>query len=211
MLSKLVITLYATFAGVALGFVSPNVGLGSTQLKAIDALETMEGATMPMGVWDPLGLTDLGTEKTLAWFRAAEIKHSRVAMFAFVGWLVGEAGITFPGDIATGVPFSSLGKGLDAWANVPDAGKLQILAFLGMIEISTETQKPHYLCGGKLGYIPVGNLGSLWLPWGTSKASEADLSTLRSKELNNGRLAMIAIMSVFAASSVPGSVPLLNL
>ena len=36
------------------------------------------------GVWDPLGLADLGSEKTLRWFRAAEVKvrgHSFVALF----------------------------------------------------------------------------------------------------------------------------------
>ena len=37
-------------------------------------------------------------------------------MAASVGWIVNEAGITFDGDIATGVPFASLGKGVSAWA-----------------------------------------------------------------------------------------------
>jgi hypothetical protein len=31
-------------------------------------------------VWDPLGLSSMGSEKTLKWFRASEVKHSRVAM-----------------------------------------------------------------------------------------------------------------------------------
>jgi len=28
------------------------------------------------GVWDPLGLADLGSEKTLRWFRASEVSES---------------------------------------------------------------------------------------------------------------------------------------
>lgn len=40
----------------------------------------MEGATPPCGIWDPLNLAELGTETTVAWYRAAELKHGRVAM-----------------------------------------------------------------------------------------------------------------------------------
>ena len=36
----------------------------------------MDGVSAPLGLWDPAGLADLGTEKTLAWYRASELKHS---------------------------------------------------------------------------------------------------------------------------------------
>jgi hypothetical protein len=32
-------------------------------------------------VWDPLGLADIGSEETLAWYRHSEIKHGRVGEF----------------------------------------------------------------------------------------------------------------------------------
>jgi Chlorophyll A-B binding protein len=38
---------------------------------------------------------------------------------------------------------------------------------------------------------------------------EATLKKRQDSELNNGRLAMIAIMSFVAAANIPGSVPLL--
>ena len=62
------------------------------------------------------------------WFRASELKHGRVAMLATVGYLTGAAGITFPGEIAKGVSFSSVNEGgvFSAWSNVPEAGKLQV-------------------------------------------------------------------------------------
>ena len=62
------------------------------------------------------------------WFRASELKHGRVAMLASVGYLVGAAGITFPGEIAGGVSFASVNANgvFSAWSNVPEAGKLQV-------------------------------------------------------------------------------------
>merc|ERR1719359_2076765 len=105
----------------------------------------VEGASAPFGFWDPAGLSKLGTPATQAWFKAAELKHSRVAMAATVGWIVNEAGIVFDGNIATGVPFSSLGKGVQAWENVPDAGKLQIILAAGAIEFASEAKQPHYM------------------------------------------------------------------
>jgi len=173
-------------------------------------LETMDGVSDPLGMWDPAGLADLGTEKTLAWYRAAELKHCRVAMAASVGWIISEAGITFPGDLATGVPFSSLPKGIAAWEAVPSAGKLQILFAIGCIELASEAQQPHYMMGGKLGSIP-GPFGlRLWDPIGTMKALPEDTkANKRLMELNNGRLAMIGVASFISASYIDGSVPAL--
>ena len=42
----------------------------------------------PVGYFDPWGLADVGSPETLAWYRAAELKHGRVCMAAFVGFLV---------------------------------------------------------------------------------------------------------------------------
>ena len=171
----------------------------------------LEGASKPIPQgWDPMGLAELGTPATLAWFRAAEIKHSRVAMAATVGWIINEAGVVFPGDIATGVPFASLGKGVTAWANVPDAGKLQMLLAIGAIETASEFQKPHYMSGGRLGSIP-GPFGlRLWDPIGSMSAmDDATKATKRQMELNNGRLAMIGVASFISASYIDGSVPAL--
>ena len=38
-------------------------------------------------VWDPMGLSDLGSEETVKWFRACELKHGRIAMMATLGWV----------------------------------------------------------------------------------------------------------------------------
>jgi len=36
--------------------------------------------------WDPLNLMNRLDDKGISWFRAAEIKHGRVAMMATIGW-----------------------------------------------------------------------------------------------------------------------------
>ena len=46
----------------------------------------MRGVPPRRKVFDPLGLSKIASEETLAWYRAAELKHSRVAMAAATGW-----------------------------------------------------------------------------------------------------------------------------
>ena len=89
------------------------------------------------------------------WFRAAELMHGRQAMLATVGYLTGAAGITFPGEIGDGVTFASVNANgvFSAWSNVPEAGKLQILGLFFLLELSTESKKPHYMRGGVPGKI----------------------------------------------------------
>ncbi len=95
----------------------------STQLDA--KLDSMAGFTAPFKGFDPLGLADLGSDYTVAWFRAAELKHSRVAMLATTGYLVQAAGFHFPGQISKDVSFESLSsmKPFDAWDAVPEEGE----------------------------------------------------------------------------------------
>lgn len=84
----------------------------------------MVGSTQPIKNFDPLNLATLGSDETLAWFRAAELKHSRVAMLATTGYLVQAAGLHFPGMLSKDVSFELLStmKPLDAWCAVPAAG-----------------------------------------------------------------------------------------
>merc|ERR1719453_2265179 len=93
----------------------------------------MEGTGPETGgkIFDPYGLSKIASEETLAWYRAAELKHSRVAMAAATGWAYVSSGAPlFPGVISstTGQTFESLGRdGYAAWDAVPDAGKAQII------------------------------------------------------------------------------------
>jgi len=172
----------------------------------------MEGTGPETGgkVFDPIGLSKIASEETLAWYRAAELKHSRVAMAAATGWAYIESGGPFfPGylSVEQGITFESLGRdGYAAWAAVPDQGKLQIIGVVGILDLLGEAAvKPHYMMGGTPGKIPL-----LWDPLGfTAKLSPETLARKRTAELKNGRLAMIGVMSFVSAHYIPGSVPLL--
>mmetsp|Transcript_32731 Transcript_32731/g.75360 ORF Transcript_32731/g.75360 Transcript_32731/m.75360 type:complete len:211 (+) Transcript_32731:412-1044(+) len=165
-------------------------------------LDDMAGSTNPIKSFDPLGLATVGSDETLAWFRAAELKHSRVAMVAFVGFLVQGQGLHFPGQLSSDVSFESVSKmGIfEAWDAVPSLGKAQILATILIAEIATEAKPVHYTKGGPLPTIVFPPIDM----------SPGVTDVKLNRELNNGRLAMIGIMSVISASAVPGSVPALK-
>ncbi len=160
---------------------------------------------MPFKQFDPLGLASLGSESTLAWFRAAELKHSRVAMLATTGYLVQAAGWHFPGMLSSDVSFESLSamKPLDAWEAVPEGGKQQIYFTILLAEIITEAKGVHYTKGGDLPTI-------VFPPVNFASSNPEELKKAQDRELNNGRLAMISIMSFCAAANIPGSVPALT-
>jgi len=181
-----------------------------------------------VGFWDPLDLSSAnfwgqGEEATIGFLREAEIKHGRISMFAFVGFIVHANGIRTPIDqIAMGVP-----TGLSApatWDAIPESAKLQIVLFVGLMELWRENKavlagdgEKHYMKGGKPGYFPSFELlphpvpFTLFDPFNLSKdkTPEAKAKGLV-KEINNGRLAMLGIMGFVSESAVPGSVPLLK-
>jgi len=169
----------------------------------VPALANMAGTGLETGgrVWDPMGFATF-SDQSLTWFRACELKHSRVAMLATVGWMANGLGVCFPGDITYGTPFSDLAKlaPLDAWAQVPTGGKLQMIGWAGLVEVASEMGKPHYLKGGDF----------VTYDWAKQADGRDAKSLLRKQnaELKNGRLAMIGIMSFIAAANIPGSVPM---
>ncbi len=54
---------------------------------------------------------------------------------AVLGHIVTTKGDRLPGDIAFGVPFSSIKSGLAAFDTIPTAGFWQVVAFIGLIEL----------------------------------------------------------------------------
>merc|ERR1719486_1425939 len=93
-----------------------------------------------IGLWDPLGALDtnfwgLGNEQTIGYLRHAEIKHGRVAMAAFLGYIVQSTPLV-SGTHAV-LPFRGYEAGLtppEQWDAIPLYGKLQILVLVGMLE-----------------------------------------------------------------------------
>jgi hypothetical protein len=178
-----------------------------------------------VGFYDPLKLSEGefwgdSNEATIGWIRQAEIKHGRIAMAGFVGFIVHSNGIHFPykmpGDEFVG------GSAVDLWYNLPYAAKAQIIAFIGIMEwwgelrLDGATEK-HYMRGGKPGYFPpFDDLPhpvpfNLFDPFGFQKGKSDEWKAKRLNiELNNGRLAMLGLMSFLSEGAIPGSVPALK-
>mmetsp|Transcript_37044 Transcript_37044/g.88646 ORF Transcript_37044/g.88646 Transcript_37044/m.88646 type:complete len:208 (-) Transcript_37044:1383-2006(-) len=169
-------------------------------------LDDIGGSSLPIPNFDPLNLATSGSDETLLWYRAAELKHGRVAMVATTGYLVNAAGIHFPGMLSSDVSFESLSSmsPIDAWDAVPSGGKAQILFTIFLAELITEGyQGTHYTKGGSLPTMVFPAIDF-------SNVSEEMLTKKRQAELNNGRLAMIAILSFISEHNIPGSVPALT-
>jgi len=221
-------------------FSAPAMVAPSTSRAAAPVMETaaeLEALASKLnpivGFWDPMNLAEydqfsVGQEASIGFLRQAEIKHGRVAMAAFVGYIVQANGICWPWTLTGETSFadiSAAGGPPDQWDALPTAAKLQILLFIGFLETSSESTyileqsgMAHYMKGGKPGAFP--SLKSvfphpipldLYDPFGfSSKASPEKKEKGLLVEINNGRLAMLGIMGFLAESKVPGSVPALT-
>jgi hypothetical protein len=217
--------------------------------ETIGDLQTVAKELCPaVGYYDPLNLAEgefwgQSQEATIGFLRHAEIKHGRVAMAGFVGYIVHANGIHFPWKI----PGDELcAKGVaptELWQNIPTEAKLQIILTIGLFEFYSESaaaKSPgmggHYMRGGKPGFFPpfkadaaaggvkgVPSDGegrpllphpvplNLYDPFNVNKnkSDEWKAKKLRA-EVNNGRLAMLGLMSFLSEGAVPGSVPALK-
>merc|ERR1719183_1025733 len=211
------------FAGAAVPHVAQRA---SVQMAALDDLKTVAKEQNPaIGYWDPFNLALLnfwgqGEDATVGFLRHAEIKHGRVAMAGFVGFLVQANGVKFPW-----APFDSITatSPCEQWDALPEAAKFQIIGFVGFLEIFSEHSfileaqgEKHYMKGGKPGYFPSLKSGfgvhpvpfDLYDPLGFFGSMTPEMKAKKlNMEVNNGRLAMIGLMAFLAESKVPGSVP----
>ena len=216
------LTLALALTGAS-AFVGPAAPARSAPLEAKSpAVLDGIGATAPFAgngkCWDPVGFTERTEDSLLLWYRAAEIKHSRVAMLACTGWLVNQYELYFPGELATGTKFASLGKNpLESWAATPYDGKVQILFAIGLAEFHSEFgsnaegkgYKKHFTAGGPFPGNQIERTASGWqdvwggkvinIPAGPEDTPEK-FRKQQNAELNNGRLAMIGIMGFSAAA-----------
>lgn len=191
-------------------------------------LEALAKTSNPaIGFWDPWGLADQEfwgetNDATIGWIRESELKHGRIAMFAFVGYCVHANGITWPWNMQLdGTPFPKVASAPEAWDAISEEARLQIILFIGFLEYWNEACRGpgnHYMRNGRPGDFPdfdasiiPGGALNLFDPTGNSKKLTAEQKQKGLiKELNNGRLAMIGIFGFLAEGKIEGSVPLLK-
>lgn len=172
----------------------------------LEDLKAIAKASNPvLNYYDPLDLVNfpIGDSRveTIGWLRQAEIKHGRVAMAAFVGYCVQSQGVrwTFDG------PWAEVGLTPEQqWDAISPDFKWAIISIVGFLEFADEADTTgHYVYGEKEpGRHP-------FYQRETNRSAESLLEG-KIKEINNGRLAMVGIMSLVSASSISGSVPVLT-
>lgn len=179
---------------------------GKNYASIQDAVKAgMIGASAPF----PEGLDILGfcngiDGASLQRYREAELTHGRVSMLATVGFLVGEQveGSSFLFDSQV------TGPAVNHFQQVPTPFWFAIGIVIALAE-STRVQAGWQDPGQsdklfllKDGYTP-GDLNFDPLGLGAGKSAE-ELDVLRLKELNNGRIAMVAISGMIAQELVDG-------
>merc|ERR1719343_1718314 len=183
--------------GSAAAFAPQQESRASTSLAAFeDAL----GAQKPLGFWDPLNMLDGADEERFNRLRYVEIKHGRIAMLAVLGHIHTAFGARVPGNIdMSGTSFASIKTGIAGLKDIPNAGLLQLFAFIGFLELFVMKDRG-------AGEYP-GDLRNGMFVW---KASEEEQLQKRAIELNNGRAAMMGILALMVHEMIDNEPYMIN-
>merc|ERR1719487_2746388 len=124
--------------------VAPASRTAGVSMMDVEGLKTQAKSLNPVvGFFDPLNLS--GGEfwgdsnaATIGFLRESEIKHGRVAMAAFVGYIVHANDIRFPWALQKGLDIPTGLSPQALWDSVPEAGKWQIFCTIAFFEFWRE-------------------------------------------------------------------------
>jgi len=144
------------------------------------------------GFFDPLKLSEGKDDETLRWYRAAELKHGRISMLATLGIVI-----------------QGLNTGIIPGFPVQDTNAFEALKQVyyknpgALIQIGLAIAAIEVLCASieSKGGRP-GDFG--WDPANIKPKSEEALDEMQTKELKNGRLAMLSIAGMAYQTAVTG-------
>jgi len=207
----------AMFAIMAMMFQNGTVGTTGPEMwlppaaskadaVARRAFDKELGATLPFKYFDPLGLARDGDEGDFRRRRISEIKNGRVAMIACMGYIAPEY-FRWPGYLSpsAGIKFADLPNGVAALSKMPAEGWAQIGVFIAFLELFPLRQEADRVPGDASG---CGKLGLPYFLWGGASGTKCDpVGSERSlnAELNNGRLAMMAITGMVSQNVFLGT------
>merc|ERR1719293_237403 len=173
-----------------------------TREKLVNVMEQVDetilaGITEPLGFFDPVGFATDATPGKLAFYREVELKHGRVGMLASLGFLVGEqfhplfgGDIDVPSYIAfQQTPLQTFWPAVVFAIAIPEIYSVFTFEEGKALWVMKEDHRP-----GDLGFDPLG----------LKPEDPEELTELQTKELNNGRLAMIAAAGMIAQELATG-------
>jgi len=171
------------------GFVAPAFAPSPNARSSVQMKYEAPGVAAPLGYFDPFGFSKDASPETMKKFRAAELKHGRVAMLACLGMITADKYHPLFGGKNSANP-------LQALTQVPKLGWLQILTFIMFMEVIDiiNSRRPDYEPGNFLG-------SSQW-------ETDANWQSYQTKELNNGRLAMFGAIGMLVGSYITAKGPL---
>jgi len=163
-------------------------------------IKELAGITEPVGFFDPFGLSEGVTEGRLRFYREVELKHGRLGMLAALGFLVAEQyHPLFGGDIDVPSYLAFQQTPLEKfWPLVVSA--ISVNEIYSVFTFNNPA-------GGEPWSIrsdhEPGNL--LFDPLKLRPEDPEEWLAMQNKELNNGRLAMLAAAGMIAQELVTGN------
>merc|ERR1719305_1366683 len=170
----------------------------AAKFNGVEYAKSLPGVTGPLDFFDPLGFcsADDITEGKIKFYREGELKHGRVGMLAALGFVVGENfHPLFGGDIDVPAYLAFQQTPLQTfWPAGVLAIAIPEIYSVFTFETPALFTGPLATKGGSPWEIKAdheaGDLG--FDPLGLKPTDPAELKEIQTKELNNGRLAMIA-------------------
>jgi len=158
----------------------------------------LAGSSAPFEKFDPLDFLGGKSANQIKLYRESELTHGRVAMLGVVGFAVGE-------NFNPLFNSSITGPGINHFQQLPDGFWTIILFAIGLAEGYRLTYGWSSPTSGlwtlREGYAP-GDLG--FDPLGLKPTNAKDLEERQTRELNNGRLAMIALAGIIGQELATG-------
>ena len=165
------------------------------------------GVSGPFGFFDPVGLCP-DNARDFKKIRESELKHGRIAMIAFLGLLAGEAfPFLFGSQISgAGIYQYQQAEGIfNAWSANVIGLTLAVEGFniVNGWESPAETKTEEVgIASLKSNYV---NGDLKFDPLGLKPKNPKDLKNMMTKEINNGRLAMLGVAGIIAQELVTGN------
>ena len=167
--------------------------------EPVFSVKDMPGITDPLGFFDPLNFCEDASEGKIKFYREVELKHGRVAMLAALGFPVAEQ---FHQLFATDdAPSFSAFQQTSLQTFFPLV--VTSLAIFEVFSVFTfENPKVQTWSISSENHPVAGDFN--FDPLGLKPTSAAELKEMQTKELNNGRLAMIAIAGMVVQEGITG-------